>query len=356
MPPFLQGLKTVHPAMIKKITCLFLLAVACSPVFAQEYQDSLLTELKTKFPQEKIYVQTDKVFYNYGETLWFKAYILSDNLPSKISTTLYAELINEKGAILQRKTMPVLKSGAASHFDLPDSTTKSKLYIRTYTAWMLNFDSTFMLVKPVNMLSAAKQKTTASYTLSLFPEGGDLIDNIEGRVAFKTNDQEGKPFAVEGTITNAQGAEVAKFKSTHQGMGYFSIAVQAGEKYKATWKDPAGVVHETYLQNAKRRSAALRIDYSFGNLTYTITRPADAGDDYKEYVVLAQIHQQTVYAARINLRTKTSASAPIALDSLPDGIMQVTVFNKLQEPVAERIVFVNNNTHSFITDLHLVIV
>jgi len=293
-------------------------------------------------------------FYNYGETLWFKAYILSDNSPSKISTTLYAELINEKGTILQRQTMPVLQSGAASHFDLPDSNSRSKLYIRAYTAWMLNFDSTFMLVKPVNLLSAVSQKVPASYTLSLFPEGGDLVDNVEGRVAFKTNDQDGKPFAVAGSISNAQGAELAKFKSTHQGMGYFSIAVQAGEKYKATWKDPAGVLHETVLPNAKRESAALRLDHSFGNLTYTITRPTDASDDYKEFTVLAQMHQQTTYAARINMRNKTAVTAPIGLDSLPDGIMQVTIFNKLQEPVAERIVFVNNNTYSFITDLHLV--
>ncbi len=339
--------------MVKKIFCLFILVLACAATFAQQYQDSLLTELKTRFPQEKIYLHTDKAFYNYGETLWFKAYILSDNTASKISTTVFAELLNDKGTILQRKTMPVLQSGAASHFDLPDSNSKSKLYIRAYTAWMLNFDSTLMTVKPVNILSAVSSKRTANYTLSLFPEGGDLVDNVESRVAFKTNDQDGKPFAVAGTISNAQGVELAKFKSTHQGMGYFSIAVQAGEKYTASWKDPSGVLHETLLPNAKRYSAALRLDHGFGNLTYTITRPADAGDDYKEYTVLAQMHQQTVYGARVNMRSKTTVRAPIVLDSLADGIMQVTIFNKLQEPVAERIVFVNNNTYSFITDLHL---
>ncbi len=340
--------------MIKKIISLCLLTFVCIHLFAQQYQDSLLTELKTRFPQEKIYLHTDKPFYNYGETLWFKAYLLSDNVASKISTTVYAELINEKGAILQRKTMPVLQSGAASHFDLPDSASKSKLYIRVYTAWMLNFDSTFMMVKPVNLLSAVAPKIVTSYSLSLFPEGGDLVDNVEGRVAFKTNDQDGKPFAVSGTVTNAQGTEMAKFQSTHQGMGYFSIAVQAGQKYKASWKDPAGGMHETLLPNAKRYSAALRIDHAFGNLTYSITRPVDAGDDYKEYTVLAQMHHQTVYGARINLRNKTTVTAPIPLDSLADGIMQITIFNKLQEPVAERLAFINNNTYSFITDLHMV--
>ena len=340
--------------MMKKITCFFLIAFSCFDLLAQQYQDSLLTELKTRFPQEKISLHTDKAFYNFGETLWFKAYLFADDLPSKISTTVYAELINDKGVILQRKTMPVLQAGAASHFDLPDSTQRGKLYIRAYTAWMLNFDSGFMLLKPVNILTTVASKQAAVYTLTLFPEGGDLVENVEGRVAFKTNDQDGKPFAVAGAILNAAGTELAKFKSAHQGMGYFSIAVLAGEKYRATWKDPAGVLHETILPNAKRRSAALKLDHNFGNLTYTITRPADATEDYKEFTVLAQMQQQTTYAARVNLHNKTTITAPIPLDSLPNGIMQVTIFNRLQEPVAERIVFVNNSTFSFITDLNMV--
>ncbi|MBC7868214.1 MAG: hypothetical protein H7X88_11830 [Gloeobacteraceae cyanobacterium ES-bin-316] len=330
------------------------LSTTCLNIFSQQVLDSLLNELNARYPQEKIHMQLDKEHYNTGETLWFKAYIMNGNIPSKISTTLFAELINEQGAILQRKTMPVLQAGAASHFDLPDSTMPGKIFIRAYTSWMLNFDSTALFLKPVNMITAAPKKTkSSSYTLSLFPEGGDLVDNVESRVAFKTNDQDGKPFAVAGNISDEQGKILGSFKSMHEGMGYFSIAVVAGLKYKATWKDPAGVMHETFLPNAKIRSAALRIDHTNGNLTFTITRLENAPEELKEYVVLAQINQQTTYAARINLSKKTKVTAPIPIDSLPDGIMQVTIFNKLQEPVAERIVFINNNTYSFITDLRL---
>ena len=44
------------------------------------------------FPQEKIHIQTDKETYFTGETVWFKAYILADDLPTNISTNLYADL------------------------------------------------------------------------------------------------------------------------------------------------------------------------------------------------------------------------------------------------------------------------
>src|SRR5690349_20960818 len=73
---------------------------------AQEI-DSLLNKLDKEYPQEKIYIHYDRPYYNPGETIWFKTYIFSSNIPSGISKTVYAELIDEKGQVLQRKTMPV---------------------------------------------------------------------------------------------------------------------------------------------------------------------------------------------------------------------------------------------------------
>lgn len=333
-----------------------LMVVLCSmQLSAQLIYDSLLTEVAARYPQEKIHMQVDKSFYNKGETVWFKAYLFTANTPSKISNTLYAELINEKGNILERKTMPLLQGGAASNFELPDTINSGKLFIRAYTSWMLNFDSSHLYVRPINIASVAVARPTSPvYSLTLFPEGGDMVHDIEARVAFKTNDQQGKPFAVSGIVTDAAGKTITGFKSSHNGMGYFSIAVLAGEQYKAVWKDPAGVQHETMLPNAKRQSAALRVIHEFGSLTYTIKRPQDAPDAFKEFVVMAQMNLEMVYAAKINLKNRTSASAPIPIDSLPDGIMQITVFNSQSLPVAERIVFINNGTYFFPTDLHLV--
>jgi hypothetical protein len=62
-----------------------------STILSAQRIDSLLNILDTRFPQEKIYLHTDKAYYNAGETIWFKAYLIADNLPSAISKTLYAE-------------------------------------------------------------------------------------------------------------------------------------------------------------------------------------------------------------------------------------------------------------------------
>lgn len=341
--------------MFKKLLLLFVVLLSVTMLNAQVLQDSLLTELSTRYPQEKIYMQLDKQYYTSGETLWFKAYLFNGNQPSKISTNLYAQLINEKGEVLDQKTMPILQAGAASHFEIPDSTKFKSLYIKAYSSWMLNFDSTMLYNRPINIINSAKKQASVKndYTLTLFPEGGDLMENISSRVAFNTNDNNGKPFVVQGTVVGPDGKTITDFKSNHRGMGYFEIAVQAGLIYKAIWKDPSGVQHETQLPNCKRNGATLRTTVTNGVLKFTVQRALDANEECKELIVVAQMNHLVVYGAHLNLSKVTKATAPIPTDSLPDGIMQITLFNKLNQPIAERLVFVNNGNYFFITDLSI---
>ena len=119
--------------------------------------DSVLTKLDAEYPQEKVYVHFDKNFYSPGETIWFKAYLFAAHAPSLISKTIYAELMDEQGKVIQRKTAPVILSGAAAAFDLPVNTSSSIVFVRVYTRWMLNFDSSFLFLKAFPIVSARKE-------------------------------------------------------------------------------------------------------------------------------------------------------------------------------------------------------
>ncbi|MEO7766656.1 MAG: hypothetical protein ABIS01_04490, partial [Ferruginibacter sp.] len=302
--------------------CLLLLTITTNRIQAQ-YIDSLLNILDTKYPQEKVHLHLDKAYYNAGETIWFKAYLAADNLAGPISKTIYAELMDEKGNVLQRKMMPVLQAGAASNFDLSDSTKATRLFIRAYTSWMLNFDSSLLYLKPLQIIpakSAAKKlPLVINYSIQFFAEGGDLVDNISSRLAFKANDNQGIPFAAKGDIVDGKGKKVVSFSSLHDGMGYCDLQPAAGEKYKAVWKDKKGVQHETSLPDAKKQGMVLSTHLSYNQLNYTLTRPDSVDAIFTAYNVVAQMHQRLVYSARINMTKKTSITAPIEIDSLPNG-------------------------------------
>jgi hypothetical protein len=332
--------------------------ITSTPTVYAQYIDSLLNELDTKYPQEKIYLHFDRSYYNPGETIWFKAYITTGNLPSAISKTLYVELMDANGNILQRKIIPILKAGSASGFDLPDSLSSSLLYVKAYTAWMLNFDSTLLYIKPIHIIKPVpkvkKPVPAISYYLKFFPEGGDLVSGLSSRVAFKATDQYGIPVDVSGVIIDGTNNKLVSFSSVHDGMGYFVFTPFADIKYKAQWKDKKGFLHNIDLPEVKKQGVVLSINNKDNQVMYALSRPDSVNEAFTSYYVIAQMQQQLVYSAKINLSYRTMINTSIPTDSLPDGIMQVTVFNANEIPVAERIIFIDHDNYYFNTDLHAV--
>ncbi|UAY52304.1 hypothetical protein [Ferruginibacter albus] len=342
--------------MFKFLSFIVIVLLFIQPVKAQHI-DSLLNQLTAQYQQEKIYVQYDKGYYFSGDTIWFKAYITTVNLAPALSKTIYAELLDDKGKLLQRKVMPVIQSGAASAFELPDSLKSSTLYVRAYTQWMLNFDSSLLYIKPISIIntSQAPKKPIASlYTLSFFPEGGDLVAGIASKVAFKAVDQKGMPVAVSGNIVDEKNSKVTAFSSVHDGMGYFTLDPLAGKLYKAQWKDKKGTLHETALPTIKEQGATLALTYENNRVNYSISRTDGVDESFKKFSVIAHIQHQLVYSAKINMAAKNVVNAYIPADSTIDGIMQVTLFNADDVPVAERIVFVSQGNYFFNTDLHAI--
>lgn len=321
---------------------------------AQGY-DSLLRVLDTRYPQEKIYLHYDRTFYNPGETIWFKAYLFAANMPSHISKTVYADLIDENGKIIDRKVAPVVKSSAAAAFDLPADLKSSHVYVRAYTEWMLNFDSSFIYQKALPIVQEKKpvaRKIVPRNFLQFFPEGGDLLIGVDSRVAFKATDVRGVPYNVSGNIVDSKGKTVSKFETVHNGMGYFNLVPVADEEYSAVWKDAAGKSQKTALPRARKNGVVLRIDRVPTGLQFSITRPADAQQAVEKFTIVGQMQQQLVYMATANVSQNKTVKGVIPTQEIPAGIIQLTLFTAERKPVAERIAFVNKPDYYFITDLN----
>src|SRR2546421_202328 len=346
---------TLMKHILRKISWFIVLIAIASALPAQPF-DSLLNKLDSKYPQEKLYLQFDKSAYNPGETIWFKAYLFVANVPSDISKSLYAELVDEQGKILQRKTAPVFRSSAAAAFDLPPDMSNSRVYVRAYTRWMLNFDSSFLFVKAIPILAAKKPpgksatEGAAAY-LQVFPEGGDLVEGIESRVAFKATNQRGFPIAFAGELFNNKNKSIATITSAHDGMGYFRLLPQPGDQYKVKWKDPTGQPHESILPPPRKTGLVIEVRNTLEKIQFTIKRSPDTLSSPYIYVV-AQMQQQLLYRAKANLSDKKFIEGSIPVENFPSGIVQLTVFTGDGKPLAERLVFLNRQDYYFITDLN----
>jgi len=92
------------------------------------------------FPQEKIYVHTDKSNYTGGETVWFRIYLAdyATHNPSEAqSRYVYGELLNPADSLIQRVKIRQDSVGVfRGYFDLPANLAGGIYRLRFYTRYM----------------------------------------------------------------------------------------------------------------------------------------------------------------------------------------------------------------------------
>ena len=90
--------------------------------------------------QEQIFIHTDNTCYFLGDTIYYKAYVRrSDGTPSKLSTVLYTELLNQDGYLVNRNLLELKDGQAHGTFVLQDTLYGGYYELRAYTRWQLNW-------------------------------------------------------------------------------------------------------------------------------------------------------------------------------------------------------------------------
>jgi hypothetical protein len=333
---------------------IFLLMVLAT-AYAKAQPDSILRIHSESYPEEKIFLHFDKSSYLPGETVWFKAYIMAGLVPTEISKNIYVELADASGNILQHITSPVSISSAKGSYTVPYTYKGSLVHVKAYTSWMLNFDTAFLYHKNITVVqppvAAAKQKPLA--LIDFFPEGGELLNTIQSRVAFKANTAYGNPVYVKGAVYNNANKLVDSFVSKHDGLGSFTITPQKGETYKAVWKDEWGTVHTSFLPIGKEEGATISLEEEHGQLGFTVKRTATVPENLKTLKIVATMFKQVVYRSNAKLLSNTTVSGTIPLADMPSGVMQVTVLDANWMPLAERIFFVKNQDYELLADARI---
>src|SRR5690242_6800458 len=81
--------------------------------------DQSIAAYADKFSPERMYIHYDKPAYSAGETIWFKAYLMTEVLPAVDSKTLYIDWIDDKGNVLQHSVSPILDAATNGDYEVP---------------------------------------------------------------------------------------------------------------------------------------------------------------------------------------------------------------------------------------------
>lgn len=185
-------------------------------------------------------------------------------------------------------------------------------------------------------------KNTSNDTdVQFFPEGGDLVAGLRGRVAFKTLNSDGLGEEVNGYLEDNEGIKITNFKTQHLGMGVFSFTPGLGKTYQAVISFKDGSEKKFNLSIIKQEGLILSVNSNFGdsiNVKIAANQAFAEKNSDKIFTVIAQNSGNIVYTAKSKL-IGLNFVAKLAKSRFPDGITQFTLFDDQMLPVAERLMF-----------------
>lgn len=335
----------------RKLTVLLFLFLAFTA--SSQTLERNLANWANSNPIEKLYLHLDRDAYTAGQTIWFKGYFLSDYIPSSGSTSMNVELLNDKSQVILRKVFPAFMSESFGQLQLPENLISGVYFIRGYSAIMLNQPGHFFMKKIAVFGKQPKtvvRQVAPAVNVVFFPEGGNLIYTLMNNVAFKAVDENGMPTDISLEIRNNKNEIITNTSSSHDGMGYFSIVPQMSETYYAT------IVNSTTgkkfdLPVATNRGVTLNVRNSAKGKQFKIEQLS--GDEtFKASYMIGQMQNQIVFKQA--LAGKNLYGGVIPTDNMLSGILQITVFNKDDMPLAERLTFIDNKEYilpaTFIAD------
>jgi hypothetical protein len=335
------------PGQRASILGFFLLV--CNVLFSQHNVKSSIQDAFNRYRgsylQEKLYVHTDKSFYVPGEILWFRIYDVdaSFHRPLHISKIAYVELLDRSNnSVLQEKVS--LKAGEeGGSFVIPASLPSGTYRFRAYTRWMRNFGADYFFEKficianPRSAQADTASAAPAQYDIQFFPEGGDLVQQVECKVAFRITDAYGKGMHVSGLLLDDRQDTLLKFQTQQMGLGHFIFTPSNAGPYKALIFLPGGQQIVKELPAALTRGYAMKLERNGNGELGVTVRTAGIPDQSPVYLfvhtrgLLKKFESGTLKNGQVFFS--------VSAEALGDGISQFTVFDYNGNPVSERLFF-----------------
>jgi alpha-2-macroglobulin-like protein len=173
--------------------------------------------------------------------------------------------------------------------------------------------------------------------LQLFPEGGDLVQGLESKVAFRALNEFKKPADIEGAVYSEKGAFITSFSSFHQGMGTFSLTPKENEKYRIKITKPEGIKEEFELPAALSRGYVMNVKAGKTEIALDVKTT-----ETEELSLIAQVRNKIYYSTVIEAK-KGSNRIVFPTTNFPIGVSQITLFDSKGIARAERLAFVNKD-------------
>jgi len=328
-----------------------------------------LENFSRQIPQEKVYLHFDNTSYYQGDNIWFKCYVVASGQHqlSQWSKTLYVELLNPGGEIIDKRVLQIEKGQCHGDFSLNQLPFYSGFYeIRAYTKYMLNFgdDAIFSRLLPVfnkpeiegnfeekKMLGYNRYGPLGSFpmkrespvrdnrvNLRFFPEGGNLITGVESRVAFEVTDEVGNQIDVSGMVMDGNRKALFPIATLHEGKGVFTYTPGIGRRRDIAEVEHDGRKYRFDLPEALPQGVVMEVD----NLSHPDSigiALRKNGDTLAKMLGIAILNGGKMMNYCFAWIKDNEIRFKMNKTQLPAGVSQIVLFNSQGEIVCDRLIF-----------------
>ena len=325
-----------------------------------------LSRFGQNIPQEKVYLHMDNTCYFLGDTIWFAAYSRTthNNRPSQLSGTLYVELYNQDGYLMERQLIEMINGRGHGNFELKKDYYGGYYELRAYTRWQLNwgcfehknaevsktwflsedlhqlyyrdYEKLYSRVFPVYDAPKKEGEYYEEMTLRpmrryfkndpdkrtlkahLYPEGGHIVAGLSCRVAYEVTWDDGQQAELQGQPSR----------------GILEVIPKKGEKQEMTFTEKNGKKVTVSLPKPEESGIALRASQTDDAWTFLLHLSPDLSPEQ----LAVSIMHQGVLQKTFNVRG-TEQKIELEKNELPEGVCQVTVFDVQGRILADRLFF-----------------
>ena len=322
--------------------------------FVKELQKNL-RETRLASTGEKVYLHLDRPYYAAGETIWLKSYLINaaTHEPAETSGLIYVDLVNSDGEVFATRRINSRNGQGAGQLELTSDLPEGSYLLRAYTNWMRNFGNEYFYTKRLMIYNSGNRAETSKgpsgspkIDLQFFPEGGELIGNLPGLMAFKALKENGQSVEVKGTIFDDEGKKAGTFATSHKGMGSMIFAAKTGKSYYAVIDGMSGDV-KYKLPEVRDEGFMMMVNNLKPNSVDILLKTSPSFGS-AEFFLICQSRGIIYHRYKGACRNRV-ARIEIPKSKFPDGIVQITLFDLMKKPIAERLVFINSYQQPFMS-------
>ncbi len=305
----------------------------------QHHAQLIMTWQKAK-PTTKLHLFFHQPQYAPGDTAFFRAALVwaAELLPGKGSQIAALDVVNSAGEVLIHQEFRIRDGWSGNQLIIPADFKPGIYRVVAYTYWMRNFDTPVFFHGELYVTGRYQfLKEESSEPITLFPEGGTLVEGVRNRVVVK-----GIASVKKGSVLNSQQQPVTEFTLNDNGYGFFFITPATDERYTVQTGDQNVLLGPAEPDGV----SVLVIPASVkGPLhRFVLQTPLSSPLRNEELYVIISGHGNVFFSTTIRFGQQEFIAFTVPTNLLPEGIVRAAIIRNDGREIASRLLFTRNET------------